>query len=54
VGRDQGQPSTVSPQNVAKAIVVKDGDVFVISEHTGEIPTGNHDGLGSTFTIAGS
>ena len=34
------------PRNVAHAIVIKDQDIFLMSEHGGEIPAGNPDGFG--------
>lgn len=34
------------PRNVARAIVIKDEDVFFLAEHDGSVPAGNQDGFG--------
>ncbi len=36
----------VGPHNVARAVVIKTGDIFLLSEKSGEIPADNQDGYG--------
>jgi glycogen debranching enzyme len=38
--------STQSPRNIARAVVIKAGDIFLLSERTGQIPAGSEDGFG--------
>ncbi|MBV9609197.1 MAG: amylo-alpha-1,6-glucosidase, partial [Acidobacteria bacterium] len=38
--------SSAVPRNVARAVVIKSEDVFLLSEHDGSIPEGNQDGFG--------
>jgi glycogen debranching enzyme len=38
--------NTATPRNVARAVVIKAGDIFLLSEQNGEIPAGNQDGFG--------
>src|SRR5256885_16947106 len=38
--------NTSAPRNVARAVVIKAADVFLLSEQNGEIPVGNEDGFG--------
>ncbi len=40
------QPAASAPCNVSSAVVVKNGDIFFLAEHTGEVPHGNRDGFG--------
>src|SRR5262249_19741288 len=42
----QGSSARPTPRNVANAIVVKDGDVFLLCEHGGSIPCDSGDGFG--------
>ncbi len=35
-----------TPRNVSRAVVIKAGDLFVLSDHSGAIPAGNEDGFG--------
>lgn len=41
--------SAVAPRNVARAIVIKQDDLFLLCESGGEIPLGNQDGFGLYF-----
>ncbi|HEY1940272.1 MAG TPA: glycogen debranching N-terminal domain-containing protein [Candidatus Angelobacter sp.] len=34
------------PRNVARAVVIKGGDLFFLTEHNGQVPAGNQDGFG--------
>lgn len=34
------------PRNVARAVVIKDEDIFLLAEHDGGVPQGNQDGFG--------
>jgi glycogen debranching enzyme len=34
------------PRNVARAVVIKDEDIFFLAEHDGGVPAGNQDGFG--------
>jgi glycogen debranching enzyme len=34
------------PRNVARAVVIKDEDIFFLAEHDGGVPVGNQDGFG--------
>ncbi len=38
--------SAAAPRNVAEAVVIKAGDVFLLSDKNGEVPLGNQDGFG--------
>lgn len=38
--------SSTAPRNVARAVVIKAGDVFFLSEQNGELPAKNQDGFG--------
>lgn len=40
------QNEAIIPRNVARAIVIKDRDIFFLAEHDGGIPQGNQDGFG--------
>jgi glycogen debranching enzyme len=34
------------PRNIARAVVIKDRDIFFLAEHNGGVPAGNQDGFG--------
>ena len=38
--------ASAGPRNVAKAVVIKAGDIFFLSQKTGEVPKDNQDGYG--------
>ncbi len=38
--------SNSRPRNVAHAVVIKSGDLFLLCRHDGEVPAGNQDGFG--------
>lgn len=38
--------AAVIPRSVARAIVIKDQDIFFLAEHDGGVPAGNQDGFG--------
>jgi glycogen debranching enzyme len=38
--------NTATPRNVSQAVVIKAGELFLLSEQNGEIPAGNQDGFG--------
>ncbi len=40
------QQAGAAPRNVSGAVVVKNGDIFFLSQHSGEVPHGNTDGFG--------
>ncbi len=40
-----GQPESI-PRNVARAVVIKNEDIFLLAEHDGGFPAGNKDGFG--------
>src|SRR5579863_5865405 len=40
------QHARAAPRSVARAVVIKEGDVFFLAEHSGEVPAGNQDGFG--------
>ena len=42
----EARPVGTGPRSVARAVVIKEGDVFFLAEHNGEVPAGNHDGFG--------
>jgi glycogen debranching enzyme len=42
----QGQHARAAPRTVARAVVIKEGDVFFLAEHSGEVPAANQDGFG--------
>ena len=42
----EGRPAGAAPRSVARAVVIKEGDIFLLAEHSGEVPAGNQDGFG--------
>jgi len=42
----QGQQARAAPRSVARAVVIKEGDVFFLAERSGAVPAGNQDGFG--------
>ena len=40
------------PNNVATAVVIKDEDLFLLSDSTGDVPLNNDQGFGLTIMIA--
>jgi len=42
----QEQQARAAPRSVARAVVIKERDVFFLAERSGEVPAGNQDGFG--------
>ena len=45
--------AAIIPRSVARAIVIKDEEIFFLAEHDGGVPPGNQDGFGLYYMIAG-
>jgi glycogen debranching enzyme len=40
------QQTTATPRNVARAAVIKDGEIFLVCERSGDVPAGSQDAFG--------